>query len=142
MFCKVFLLFISGYFLTACAVLIPVHQAGSSQALKKEALKAALIIGSAPKFGSTNSEIRELEQKEDAKSQIFAYQLAYGLTNAVDLEFERLSGGFFGANSIKIFGLKYQYLGLPEYSAYSINHLWSGSVRARFFFREQYFRAV
>lgn len=140
MFNKLFFLVFVWYFLSACTVLMPVHQVGSSQALKKGTLRWTGIIGAAPTVSSTDDNINNIVTRDDSHtgshtgSYIGSYW-AYGLTDAMDLEFETATSGLFGGgDKLSILGFKYQYLGLPEHSIYSKDQRWSAVIRSRIFF--------
>ncbi len=131
MFNRLLLVVFSGYFLTACAALLPVHQVGSSRSLKKGTLQGSVLLGTAPAIFSTNKDISEPEDDGETNGMT-GFQLAYGLTNSIDLELERLSS-LGQRGRLSVIGFKYQYLGLPQHSIYSKDELWSGSVRLRAF---------
>ena len=135
MFNRLLLVVFSGYFLTACAALLPVHQVGSSRSLKKGTLQGSMLLGTAPTILSTNKDISKFKYYERSHGKtagIAGFQLAYGLTNSIDLELEGLSGLGQGG-TLSVVGFKYQYLGLPQHSIYNKDELWSGSVRLRAF---------
>lgn len=141
MFKKILLCVLGWYFLTGCAVLLPVHQVGSAQSLKKRTLRLSMIIGSAPEISSIDKEVTNVTEKtrntNNGYNTLSGFQLAYGLTDSIDIEVARMSVGglfFYGGDSLQILGIKYQYLGLPEYSIFKKNQRWSAAVRGRLFF--------